>query len=140
MILALGDRAELARVFCAADVSALSALTGDGGDARHVPEPLLAALISCLLGTRLPGPGTNYLKQHLRFVARAALGQPITAQVTVTRLRADRRLVDLHTLCTGPDGALLCEGRALVLLPDPARWALPAAAPGLSTTSTGASS
>lgn len=128
MTLAVGDWAEIQRVFTAVDAAALAALTGDGGDGVRVPEPLLAALFSTLLGTRLPGPGTNYLKQDLHIAAPALLGQPVTARVTVTRLRPQQRLVDLHTRCTGPQGALICEGRALVLVPDPVRW-VPGVAP-----------
>lgn len=112
----VGDSAELVRSFTAADYAALALLTGDGGDGIHVPEPLLAAMISTLLGTRLPGPGTNYLKQDLRFLAQARLGQPVTARVTVTRLRPAQGLVDLQASCIGADGALICEGRALVLI------------------------
>lgn len=112
-----GDHVELVRTFTAADCAALRALTGDGGDGAHVPEPLLAALISTLLGTRLPGRGTNYLKQELRFAAPAPLGRPVTARVTITRLRPEKGLLDLHATCTDAEGALICEGRALVRAP-----------------------
>ena len=113
----VGDRADLVRSFSAADCAALAALTGDGGDGQHVPEPLLAAMISALLGMRLPGRGTNYLKQELHFAAPARLGQPVTARVTVTRLRPAQGLVDLHAGCTDAAGRMLCEGRALVRVP-----------------------
>ncbi|WP_216180490.1 hypothetical protein [Verticiella alkaliphila] len=80
-----------------------------------MPEPLIGALFSCLLGEDLPGHGTNYLKQSLAFVAPARIAEPLTASVRITRLRADKALVDLHTRCTGADGRLLCTGNALVL-------------------------
>ena len=113
----VGDWAETLRTFTAADCAALVVLTGEGGDGVHVPEPLLAAMISTLLGTRLPGRGTNYLKQDLHFAAAARLGQPVTARVTVTRLRPAQGLVDLHACCADDAGRVLCEGRALVRVP-----------------------
>lgn len=80
-----------------------------------VPEPLIAGLFSYLLGEQLPGHGTNYLKQHMRFHAPARVNEPLTATVTVTRLRSDKALVNLDTRCTGEDGRLICDGEALVL-------------------------
>jgi len=70
----------------------------------HVPESLIGALFSCLLGVRLPGPGTNYRKQDLQFLAAAPLDVPLTARVTLTRLRPDKDLADLETVCSDPDG------------------------------------
>jgi 3-hydroxybutyryl-CoA dehydratase len=86
-----------------------------------VPEPLIGALFSYLLGVQLPGFGTNYLKQEMRFLAPAAPGSALTARVEVTRLRPEKHLVDLATTCRDGDGRLICEGRALVLVRDVAR-------------------
>lgn len=108
-----GDAAGMQRTVTAADGTALAALTGDAGNGVHVPEPLLAAVIATRPGTRMPGPGTNDRKQDLHVAAPASLGQPITARVTVTRLRPEQRLVDLHARCSDAKGALVCEGRAL---------------------------
>jgi len=113
--LAAGDTARLVRQFDAADVRAWNALAGQPAPAGELPEPLIGALFSCLLGEDLPGHGTNYLKQSLAFVAPARIAEPLTASVRITRLRADKALVDLHTRCTGADGRLLCTGNALVL-------------------------
>jgi 3-hydroxybutyryl-CoA dehydratase len=83
-----------------------------------VPEPLIGALFSYLLGVKLPGYGTNYLKQEMHFSAPAPLDQPLTARVTLTRLRPDKHLADLETVCTGPDAREICRGRALVSVRD----------------------
>lgn len=88
-----------------------------------VPEPLIGGLFSYLLGAELPGFGTNYLKQHLEFRAPAKLGEPLTATVTITRLRPEKHLVDLETICRARDGRIICEGRALVLVKDVGRSA-----------------
>lgn len=125
--LQLGQRADVTRIFTAADVAVYRALSGDiglafgpaaGDDARHVPGPLLAGMFSDLLGTRLPGRGTNWLKQQLTFAAPAQLGEPMTAYVEIIRLRPEKLLVNLRTTCTDAAGHVVCEGEALVLVKD----------------------
>jgi len=117
-MLEVGQSAAVTRSFDAAEVAAFLTLGGATGPAGQVPEPLIGALFSYLLGVRLPGYGTNYLKQEMHFLAPAPLGQPLTARVTLTRLRPEKHLADLETVCTGPDGTRICQGRALVLVKD----------------------
>lgn len=109
----LGQSADLRRRFTAADLAEFAALSG-GAPASHVPEPLIAALFSQLLGMHLPGPGTHYLKQELTFHAPAPVNAELAARVEITRLRSDSQLVDLWASCSDPAGRLICEGRALV--------------------------
>lgn len=115
-MLKLGQSAQISRRYNDADLHAFSALSG--GQTESVPEPLIAALFSYLLGVELPGSGTNYLKQELEFKAAAPLNTPLTAQVTVINLRPDKHLVDLWATCTDPDGKVICEGRSLVKAKD----------------------
>lgn len=110
----IGDRAEVERTYRASDAVELAELAGLAASPQHVPAPLIAALFSYLLGVRLPGPGTNYLKQEMAFLAEARWGEALVASVEVTRLRPDKNLVDLATLCRQGD-TLICRGRALVL-------------------------
>ena len=113
---AIGQRASLERTFAAGDVADFAALIGgnlDGGE--HVPTALVGGLISTLLGTRLPGRGTNWMKQTLRFRSRARIGERLTATVEVVRLRPDKRLVNLRVSCVNDAGAMICEGESLVL-------------------------
>lgn len=110
----VGDGATLTHVITEADVAAYRALGGAAPAPGEAPPLLIGALFSRLLGVDLPGPGTNYLKQETRYLAPVPLGAPLTARVTVTRLRPEKHLVDLETVCEGPDGARLAEGRALV--------------------------
>jgi acyl dehydratase len=114
----VGDSAAIARTYTAGDLADFAALCGHEGVLTAVPEPLLAALFSYLLGVKLPGPGTNYLKQELTFHAPAPLGQALTASVTITRLRPEKHLCDLATSLSGSDGRILVTGRALVLVKD----------------------
>lgn len=118
MGLAVGDSAEMTRSFTREDVEAYVAFGGDRPPLGLAPEPLVAAMFSKLLGVDLPGPGTNYLKQELRFTAAAKLGQPLFAKVEVTALRPDKGLVDLEATCTDLDGGIICSGRALVVAKD----------------------
>jgi acyl dehydratase len=130
--LRIGQRAEARRVFTPRDLAQAADLTGDAnpvtGDpafARRmglrgpiVPGSLLGGLFSYLLGTHLPGRGTNYLKQRLVFPAPAYPGQEITGEVVITRLRPEKELVNLRTRCTNPAGDVVCHGEALVLVRD----------------------
>ena len=119
--LTVGQHATLTRTFAAEDAAAYRSLSGDQGlfgpDPTAVPGPLLAGLFSCLLGTQLPGRGTNWLKQSLTFPHPAHLDEPITATVTSTRLRPDKNLVNLQTTCTS-QGEIVCTGEALVFVQD----------------------
>jgi 3-hydroxybutyryl-CoA dehydratase len=119
--LTTGQQATLTRTFMAEDAAAYRQLSGDHGlfgpDPTIVPGPLLAGLFSCLLGTQLPGRGTNWLKQSLAFPHPAHLNHPVTATVTITRLRPDKNLVNLQTTCTS-QGEIVCTGEALVLVQD----------------------
>jgi len=113
----IGDKASLERSFTEADVEAYAAL-GGGAPEGSVPEPLIGALFSYLLGVELPGPGTNYLKQEIAFPARAPLGTPLTASVVVTRIRPEKSIVDLWATAYLPDGTVVAEGRSLVKFAD----------------------
>ncbi|MBL8838223.1 MAG: phosphate acetyltransferase [Alphaproteobacteria bacterium] len=118
----VGDSAAVTRTYSRADIARFAALAGVAADTIDaVPEPLLGALFSYLLGVELPGPGTNYLKQELRFHAPAPLGEALTATVAITRLRPDKNLCDLATSVTTSAGAIVASGRALVLVKDVAR-------------------
>ena len=111
---ALGQRATLARTFFARDVEAFAAFAACDG-AGDVPNALVGGLFSTLLGTALPGRGTNWMKQSLRFLRRARVGERLTATVEIVRLRPDKQLVNLRVACVDEAGALVCDGEALVM-------------------------
>lgn len=125
--LAIGQEARASRTFTADDVAAYRALSGDVGlrfspanssEVATVPGPLLSGIFSNLLGTQLPGPGTNWLKQSLHYPHPAYVGEVVTAVVQVTRLRPEKALVNLRTTCETTAGGVVCEGEALVLVKD----------------------
>lgn len=116
--LVVGQSASLTRTFTAEDIAAYAALSGDTRALISVPGPLLGGLFSNLLGTRLPGRGTNWLKQSFKFVAPAPIGEVITATVEITRLRPDKALVNLHGTCVTAEGHIVCEAESLVLVKD----------------------
>lgn len=114
--LSLGDSAAVSRSYGGAEIAAWRQLAwSDIDDPSLVPEPLIAGLFSYLLGERLPGHGTNYLKQTLEFAAHPRVDEMLTARVTVTRLRPEKALVNLQTVCSGEGGRPICRGEALVL-------------------------
>ncbi len=128
--LRLGMSASSTRTFSLADVDEYGDLTGDrnpifrddaeararGFKRRIVPWPLLAGMFSDLLGTRLPGRGTGWMKQQLRYLSAAHPGESLTARVSITRLRAEKELVNLETRVSAADGRVVCDGEALVLV------------------------
>ncbi len=114
----IGDKAEVTRTFSARDLSDYTELLGHAAHDECVPEPLIGALFSYLLGMKLPGMGTMYLKQQTRFVEAAKIGEALTAQVEITRLRPKLHLADLDTSCRRADGQLIATGRALVYVGD----------------------
>jgi len=118
MTLTIGQQASLTRSYSSADIARYVALGGHETAHDEVPEPLINALFSRLLGVDLPGQGTNYLKQESEFFDRALIGEMLTASVEISRLRPTKHLVDLRTRCTGAHGRLISEGRALVYVAD----------------------
>ncbi|HUO01367.1 MAG TPA: bifunctional enoyl-CoA hydratase/phosphate acetyltransferase [Rhizomicrobium sp.] len=126
--IAIGDSASLTRVFAREDLDFFALMTGDAGPSL-VDAPngdALAAgavghglftggLIAGVLGTELPGPGTRYLEQSLKFLLAVAIGDRITATVTVKSKENGRVLFDCA--CVNQAGARVAEGQALVEAP-----------------------
>jgi 3-hydroxybutyryl-CoA dehydratase len=77
---------------------------------------LSAGLISALLGTRLPGPGTIYLRQSLKFRAPVKIGHTVDAVVEITDLNLSRRSATLRTRCMVKEDVVI-DGEAIVLVP-----------------------
>jgi 3-hydroxybutyryl-CoA dehydratase len=128
--LTIGQTASLSKTITEADILMYSAVSMDTNpvpiDAEAAKKSIFkeriahgmlsAGLISALLGTRLPGPGTLYLRQSLRFTAPVKIGNTVTATVEVTDLNADRKRATLKTTCKVGD-TLVIDGEAYVQVP-----------------------
>jgi len=126
-----GDRDHFEKTISEADVYLYAGISGDTNPA-HLSETfaertqfktriahgmLSAGLISAVLGTRLPGPGTIYLGQDLSFKAPVKIGDTIRADVEVIETKPGKRVVKLQTTCTNQDGVVVLDGVATVLSP-----------------------
>ena len=129
--LSVGQSASVSKTISESDVYLFAGVTGDLNPA-HVNEEyasrthlktriahgmLSAGLISAVLGTQLPGPGSIYLSQILYFVAPVHIGDTITATATVTSLTAEGGKVTLETVCTNQKGTVVLRGEAVLLPP-----------------------
>ena len=127
----VGDRAEFTKTVSESDVYLYAGVTGDFNPA-HINEPhaektffktriahgmLPAGFISAILGTRLPGPGTIYMGQTLKFRAPVLIGDTITASAEVMEIIADKNRVRLKTTCQNQDGVVVLDGEAVVSPP-----------------------
>ena len=126
-----GDSAEVSKTITEEDVRAFAELTGDRNPVhldeeyasttrfgRRIAHGMLgASLVSAVIANELPGRGSVYLSQTLRFTAPVFLGDTVTARVTVTRVREDKPVVTLETVCTNQRGERVVEGEAVVLAP-----------------------
>ncbi len=131
MSLKVGDTASLTKTITDADIRAFAELSGDDNPihlddefaattrfGRRIAHGMLAAsMISTVLGTKLPGIGTVYLSQNSQFMAPVYPGDTVTARVTVVKIRADRPIVTLETICENQNGEVLIKGEAVVLAP-----------------------
>jgi phosphotransacetylase/acyl dehydratase len=127
----VGDSASVQRTMRQEDITLFSVISGDINPAHLDPVyastdmfhhivgqgVLTAGLISAVLGTRLPGPGTIYLGQDLQFRAPVSPGDTITATVTVTSKVEDSHRVILDCRCVNQDGVEVIRGTATVLAP-----------------------
>ncbi len=76
---------------------------------------LSAGFISTVIGARLPGPGTIYLSQNLKFLAPVKIGDTVRATVEVIALTPEKRRATLRTTCTVGD-KLVIDGEAVVMV------------------------
>jgi acyl dehydratase len=131
MTLKAGDAAEISKTVTDEDVRAFAEVTGDRNPVhldeeyaagtrfgRPIAHGMLgASLISAVLANELPGRGTVYLSQTLRFTAPVFPGDTVTARVVVKQVREDKPVVTLETVCTNQRGERVVEGEAVVLAP-----------------------
>jgi 3-hydroxybutyryl-CoA dehydratase len=80
---------------------------------------LTAGFISTILGNKLPGPGTIYLRQDLKFLAPVLIGDTITARVEIIDISVGKNRIRLKTNCINQSGTTVLDGEAVVSPPKP---------------------
>lgn len=129
--LAIGDSASIQRTLTGDDLQFYALQSGDIapvlGDREHAAslgcEGVIAhgmwagALVSAIIGTRLPGPGSVYRRQQLRFLHPIRPGDTLQVTVTVAALDVDSSGVTLACVCTNQIGQTVLDGVAEVTAP-----------------------
>lgn len=126
----IGDKSTFRKTITTADVSLFAGATGDtnpyhfddqyaskGRFGKRIAHGMLVTgLISTVLGTSLPGPGTIYLNQVIAFRKPVYIGDTITAVVEVIKIHESKPIVTLSTNCFNQNGDVVVEGEAVVLV------------------------
>jgi phosphotransacetylase/acyl dehydratase len=129
--IAVGDSATLSRTLSKADIELFAVVSGDVNPA-HIDEAFAAtdlfhhvvahgmwggALISAVLGTELPGPGTIYIGQSLKFRHPVGIGDTIATTVTAREKRPEKREILFDCRCVNQHGREVITGTAEVIAP-----------------------
>jgi 3-hydroxybutyryl-CoA dehydratase len=130
----VGDSAQLSKTVKDEDIRIFAEVTGDKNPLhlddefasktifkRRIAHGILtAALISSVIGNRLPGNGTIYLSQTLNFLAPVYVGDEVTAKVEVLQVLKEGKRLRLKTQVINQNGTVVVDGEALVI--PPRRW------------------
>jgi len=128
MAFSIGQKASFSKKISEREVATFAEISGDQNPlhldeayakqtrfgARIAHGAFSFALISSALGTELPGPGTVYMSQSLKFIQPVYFDDTISATVEITALRADKGIVTLKTECANQRGEKIAEGEAVV--------------------------
>ncbi|MFZ5968781.1 MAG: MaoC family dehydratase [Bacillota bacterium] len=126
----VGDKASFEKTITETDVYLFAGITGDLNPAhinqrasentmfkgRIAHGMLSAGLISAVLGMYLPGPGTIYLSQELKFTGPVYMGDTVRAEVEVVE-KMEKGRIKLRTACYNQDEKMVLDGAAIVLAP-----------------------
>ncbi|NVP23957.1 MaoC family dehydratase [Treponema phagedenis] len=129
--LKVGDFVEISRTVSEADIVLFGAVSGDLNPAHFNEEyakntifkgriahgMISAGYISAVIGMHLPGPGTIYLSQNLKFLKPVRIGDTITARVEVVDINIEKNRVGLKTECLNANEQVVVTGDALVMPP-----------------------
>ena len=129
----IGDTAKFSKTVSESDIYLYAGITGDFNPV-HLNEDyakntffktriahgmLSAGFISTVIGNELPGTGSIYVKQDLRFLAPVRIGDTITARVEVIEIMDGKNRVRLKTVCVNQEGTQVLDGEAIVSPPKP---------------------
>ncbi len=129
--IAIGDSAQLVRTLRQQDIELFAVMSGDVNPAHvdveyaktDIFHEVIAhgmwggALISAVLGTELPGPGTIYLNQSLSFRRPVGLGDTVTVTVTAKQKQAEGKRILFDCVCLNDEGQKVIIGEAEVIAP-----------------------
>lgn len=125
----IGQKAEIERIITDEDIKKFADVSGDRNPI-HLNEEyakktffkgriahgmLSAALISAVLANKLPGPGSIYLKQEIRFLKPIRIGDTILVTVEVIKKENEKERVILRTYCINQHRELVVDGEATVM-------------------------
>ena len=124
--LKIGESAQISKTITESDIELFARATGDFNPVHldqayaektsfkgRIAHGLLSVgLLSALLGNTLPGHGTIYLSQEVKFLAPVRIGDTITAKVEVIELIPEKNRAKFRTTCTNQDGKEVVEGIA----------------------------
>jgi 3-hydroxybutyryl-CoA dehydratase len=127
----IGDKASFEKTLSETDIYLFAGITGDLNPAhinqvesektffkgRIAHGMLVSSFISTVLGMYLPGPGTIYLGQDLKFLAPVRIGDTIKAQAEVIEKVEEKNRIKLKTICYNQEGKVVVEGTATVMPP-----------------------
>lgn len=128
--LSVGQSAQMVRTVTEDDIVLFAQVSGDNNPV-HLDEAfaaqtpfktriahgmLSAAYISAVIGTQLPGPGTIYMQQALRFKRPVKIGDEVTTIATINEIDPIKGRVSIDTVCL-VGGKPVIEGEALVMAP-----------------------
>ncbi|HQI80575.1 MAG TPA: MaoC family dehydratase [Deltaproteobacteria bacterium] len=129
--LKIGDFAEFSKTVSETDIYLFAGIVGDFNPA-HLNEAyakntffktriahgmLAAGFVSAVIGMQLPGPGSIYISQELKFLAPVRIGDTVTAHVEVSEMNVEKNRVRLKTWCANQDGVKILEGDAVASPP-----------------------
>ena len=132
-MLELNQEASFSKTITEADVYSYAGITGDFNEVHvnrvaasntQFGKPiahgmLVAGLISTVLGTKLPGAGTIYMEQDVKFLKPVFYGDTVTATVTVSEIINEQKgIYRLNTEITNQNDELVVDGYAVVMFKD----------------------
>ncbi|CCK81851.1 MULTISPECIES: MaoC family dehydratase [Desulfobacula] len=126
--LKIGDSDEFTKTISESDIYLFAGITGDLNPA-HINEEyakntffkgriahglFIGGFVSTVIGTKLPGPGSIYSEQQLKFLAPVRIGDTITARVEVKEINIEKNKITLETSCFNQNKIIVVDGKAII--------------------------
>jgi len=128
--LMVGQEASISKSFTAKDVELFAELSTDCNPVhldesyaqntifkkRIVHGYLYGSLISAIIGTKLPGPGSIYIHQEMNFKKPVFLNEIVTAVIKITEIKPEKSIIYLETICYKNENEIVLDGKAIIKL------------------------